>query len=188
MSTIPDTSAGDEILATWGQAVADYINDNTSLTAATAGITNTETQVVGVTIPAGSLIVGTTYRLMVQATVTSSAANAVTHRVRIGPTTLTGNIVTSAAPTATTTASADGYGMTALVTVRSTGATGTITGNAHYVGGVTQPFANNAGHTSTTGTVVVDTTVDNILEFTIVTAAGTTTVTGRLAIIERLTP
>lgn len=179
-------SAGDGITATWGQGVSDFINLRSAITANTAGITNTETQVVGLTIPASRLYAGASFRITVQCTVTSSAANAVTIRARVGTTTLTGNIITSNAPTATTTASADGFTWEAVLTVRSIGAGGTVIGNSFFVGGAAQPFSAATGHSGTTATVAIDTTVQNILEATIVTAAGTTTVTGRDAVIEQI--
>lgn len=182
--SVTSPSAGDSITAAWGQGVSDLVNSRASISANSAGITNTQVQVVGLTIPANTLTVGRTYRLVVHGTITASVANAVTMRARIGTTTLTGNIVTSNAPNSTNTASADGFRWEALVTVRSTGASGTIIGGSHYVGSASQPFAQNAGSSVATSTVTVDTTVQNILEATIVTAAGTTTVTARLAIIE----
>lgn len=182
--SVTSPSAGDDILATFGQGVADFINSRATITANTSGITTTQTQVVALTIAANTLTAGRTYRLTVSGTITSTVSNAVTMRARIGTTTLTGNIITSNAPSATTTASADGFTWNALVTVRSTGASGTIFGESYFVGSNTQPFTVPTGHSGTTATVVVDTTVQNILEATIVTGAGTTTVTGRVAFIE----
>lgn len=189
MSAIPDTNDGDEILATWGQAVADYINDNTSIAAATGNIANTQTQIVGVTIPADSLIAGTTYRLQAfgVASNSSGADRALTLRVRIGTTTLTGNIATSVAPDIKSTASASGWGCEFLFTVRTAGASGTCIANGYRISG-TSALADVTGVTSETSTVVVDTTVANVLELTAVTAHADATVNVTVAAISRLTP
>ena len=184
--SVTSPSAGDSITAAWGQGVSDFVNSRTAITANTSGITTTQTQVVGLTIPANTLTAGRTYRVTVSGTITSTVSNSVTLRCRIGTTTLTGNIVTSNAPNATTTASNDGFTWNALVTVRSTGASGTIIGESYFVGSNTQPFTVSSGHSGTTATVTVDTTVQNILEATIVTGAATTTVTGRVSFIELL--
>jgi hypothetical protein len=154
-----------------------------SLSASSGGITTTETQVKGITIPADTLVVGSVYRIEAWATMTSSAANVVTMRMRLGPTTLTGTVVEDINPTATTTASSDSFKVEALLTVRSVGATGTVTGGLALLGGASQPFANPTRIDQNTGTVTIDTTVANILEFTAQTAAGTTTVTFRQAVI-----
>ena len=126
MSAIPDTAEGAEILATWGQAVADYCNAKTSLTAATGNIANTQTQVIGTTIAANSLIAGTTYRLTAFGVASNSAGSdqALTIRVRIGTTTLTGNIAGSRAPNIKNGAAGEGFSCEFLFTVRTAGASG----------------------------------------------------------------
>ena len=105
----------------------------------------------------------------VWATVTSSSGNVVTMRARVGPTSLSGNIAAVVTPTATATASDDDYEWTALLTVRSVGAGGTIIGACRFVGGPSQPFTNSTGVDVATSTVAVDTTVSNVIEGTIVT-------------------
>lgn len=145
-------------------------------TSATGAITTTETVAASLTIPAGTFTVGSTYRLTCHGLITSSAANSVTFRMRVGTTTLTGNVAMSRALTATTTASSNGFSISGLFTVRSVGASGACLGNVMIVGSATQPFSVNAASSETTATVAVDTTVANVLEFTVVTAAGTTSV------------
>lgn len=147
------------------------------------GITNTQTQVATATIPANTFVAGARYRIRISGTITSSAANAVTMRIRVGPTSLTGAIIVSQAPNATTTASNDGFVWEADVTCRTVGASGTLYGSSFYLGSASQPFAQLGGHSSSTAAVTVDTTVSNILEATVVTAAATTTVTVRDAVI-----
>lgn len=188
MTAIPDTTAGDEILATWGQAVADWINDHTTTIAAANAVTNTQEQVVGVTIAANTAAAGRTYRITAGGTITSSAANDVTFRIRCGSTTLTGNIAATRAPTATTTASANGFWFDGIFTIRTIGASGTATGRFMVMGSNSQPFTTGPSYVSEdTGTIAVDTTGALILELTCVTAAGTTTVTWREAAIELIT-
>jgi len=152
--------------------------------AALGAITTTQTRVVGITVPAGSFTVGSTYRLTGYGVITSTVANAVTFRVRCGPTTLTGNIAGSRAPNATTTASADGFKVEFLFTVRSVGGSGSCIANGTTEGGPSQPFNTNSFVSGTTATVAVDTTVANELELTCVTAAGTTSVRFHQALIE----
>lgn len=186
--SVTSPSAGDSITATWGQGVSAFVNGRTAISANTGSITTTQTQVVALTIAANTLAVGRTYRLTASATVTSTVANTVTLRARIGTTTLTGNVITVITPAATTTASNNGFTFVAMVTCRSTGASGSIIGESYFVGGNSQPFGASVGHDNTTATVSVDTTVQNILEVTMVTAAGTTTLNGRVAFIELVNP
>lgn len=157
-----------------------------SLSVATGNIDSGtgETAVKSVTIPAGTFVVGSVYRITAWATVTSTAGNVVTVRVRIGPTTLTGAIVESINPTATATATNEGVRFDAMVTVRSVGATGTVTGAISFVGSASEPFTNPTRTDVDTGTVTIDTTVANLLELTAVTAAGTTDINFRQAVIE----
>lgn len=157
-----------------------------SMATGSGGITTTETQVKGITIPANSLVVGSVYRIEAWANVTSSAANVVTFRVRLGPTTLTGAVVDSINPTATTTAAGESIRIEALVTVRSVGATGTVIGGVLMVGGASQPFSVATRVDQNSATTTIDTTVANVLELTARTAAGTTTVTFRQGIISCL--
>lgn len=150
----------------------------------TAAITTTETQVVGITIPAGTLTAFSVYEIDAWGNVTSTAGNVVTFRIRIGTTTLTGNIPEQLAPTATATAANNSFHLTGLVTVRSTGAGGTIIGALQFIGQDAQPFTVRLRASQATGTVVVNTDVANILELTAQTAAGTTSVTFQQATIK----
>lgn len=154
-----------------------------SNTANTATITTTQTQVVGITVPANTFTVGSVYEFDIWGNVTSSAANTVTMRLRVGTTTLTGNIIANVAPTATTTASNNSFHLTGTVTVRTVGASGTIIGGIQFIGQDTQPFTVRLRASQETATVTVDTTVANILEATIVTGGATTSVTVQQASI-----
>lgn len=191
MSTIPDTTAGDEILATWGQAVTDYLNGRTSIAAATGNIDNSpQVQVVGLTIDADSLIAGSTYRLTGYGVASNSAGSdqSLTLRVRIGPTTLTGNIACSRAPNIVNGAAGEGFGCEFIFTVRTAGASGTCIANGWSMSGPSNPLNTNAYVTQGTSTVAVDTTVANVLELTAVTGHASATANFTVATIERLTP
>lgn len=157
-----------------------------TLSVATGGISNTQAVVKSITIPANTLTVGSTYRFMAYAMASGDgvAGRVLTLRIRIGTTTLTGNIASSVAPTINTGASSDGFHIGGLFTVRSVGATGTCIGGLHVVGKGTQPFASNAAASDTNSTVVVDTTVENQLELTAVTAAAGASINVHLATIE----
>lgn len=154
-----------------------------SNTANVGAITTTQTQVVGITVPANTFTVGSVYEFDVWGNVTSSAANTVTMRLRVGTTTLTGNIIANVAPTATTTASNNSFHLTGTVTVRTVGASGTIIGGIQFIGQDTQPFTVRLRASQETATVTVNTTVANILEATIVTGGATTSVTVQQASI-----
>jgi len=185
--SITTPAAGGSIDATWGQGVATFVNGRTAITANVAGITTTQTQVVALTVTANTFITGATYRVRGFGTITSTAANACTFRVRIGTTTLTGNIPATVAPTATTTASAHSFEVEGIVTIRSTGASGSAIGGMSARGtgpGTAQPFTDSHRVGTSTATVTVDTTVQNILELTAVAAAGTTTINFYVATIE----
>lgn len=174
----------------WGAAVANFINARSALAAATGNIGTSETQVIGTTIPADSLIVGTSYRIIAYGTAANSsgADRALTMRVRIGTTTLSGNIAGTRAPNIKDGAAGEGFRVEALFTVRTDGASGTCIASMDHASGPSQPLNTNAFVSNDTSTVAVDTTVANVLELTAVTANAGATVNFRTAVIERLTP
>jgi len=186
MPLVTSPAGGDPIDAAWGIAVSNLVNDRAAIVAATGNITTTQTQVVGLTIAANKLAAGSCYRVECWGTVTSSGVNGVTIRVRLGTTTLTGAIVAERTPNATATASVDPFRFSALVTVRTAGAGGTAIGAAETMGQAAQPFNTQTFTNVETTTDAVDTTVANILELTIVTAAAGTSVNVRQAVIERI--
>lgn len=181
---------GDEVLATWGADVATFLNDRSAIVAATGNIGTSEKQVIGATIPADSLVAGTTYRIIAYGTATNSsgADRALTMRVRIGTTTLTGNIAGTRAPNIKDTAAGEGFRVEALFTVRTDGASGTCIASMDHASGPSMPLNTNAFVSNDTSTVAVDTTVENVLELTAVTAHASATANFRTAVIERLTP
>jgi len=149
-----------------------------SITAASAGINSTETQVVGLALPANSVSAGTTYRIMASGVCTSSAANVGHFRARIGTTTLTGNIAVDVSPTAAASGTAIPFSVDILVTVRTSGASGAVIGSGNLANnGATGVSAAATAVAQSTATVALDTTANKILELTFQAAAATTTCT-----------
>lgn len=176
-----------------------YVRDNTqylydrfassrAITSATGSISNTQTQIVGLDIPADQLQAGSTYRIVAFGTAANSsgADRQLTLRVRIGTTTLTGNIAGSRTPDIKNTASGEGWTCEFLFTVRTGGASGTCIANGYTMGGTSMPLNTNAFVSNETSTVAVDTTVDNVLELTAVTANASASINVRQALIERV--
>lgn len=156
-----------------------------SKSAATGGINTTETVLVSTTVLANTAAVGTTWRLFASGVCTSTVANASNFRVRIGTTTLIGNVAAVVTPTAATTGTAIPFAVDALVTIRTIGAGGTVIGsivlNNHGVTGVSAATPRVG---QVVATVAVDTTADKLLELTYVSAATTTTCTFHNATLE----
>ncbi len=186
MTTIPVPVAGDDIEASWGSAVADALNSQTRTT--NASFTSSETQCVGKTFSANTLAVGTCIRLEGWFTITSSAANTVTFRVRIGGSSLSGTVAAQVAPTTTNTASNHSVYVTGTVTIRSTGASGTAIGGLSFVAIENQPFTVGHRTDQETSTITVDTTASRVVELTAVASAGTTTIVCRQAFIQLIAP
>jgi hypothetical protein len=146
---------------------------------ATGAIANTETQVVAYSIPANSLAAGDTFRIRAFYTRAGTNASQATCRVRVGTTTLTGNIAgTLTMPFAAT---AQPGVIEALVTVRTVGAAGTVgagMNNQHNIA---------AGvNVSDTAPVAVDTTATKLIELTIISNQASNSYTFSYATIEKL--
>lgn len=186
MTAITVPVAGDDIEAAWGASVANAINSTTRIT--NESTTSSEEQSIGKTFSANTLAAGTCIKLEAWYTITSTAANTVTFRVRCGASSLSGTVVTNVAPTTTTTASDHGVYVTALMTVRSTGASGTAIGGISFVAVETQPFTVGHRTNQETATVTVDTTASNVVELTVVASAGTTTIVCRQASVQLIAP
>lgn len=139
----------------------------TSLTGATASIANTETNIVTLTIPANTLTVGSSFRIVAYGTRSGSNTTAPVFNARIGTTTAAnaGNI--AVAPSIAGTATASNVVLDTTVTVRSTGASGTIGGASLATYGVT------ITNTINTTPVTVDTTAINYLKFTCASGQAT---------------
>lgn len=142
----------------------------------------TEVQVVALTIPANTLAAGDSFAIEAYATQAGTNAATPTFRVRIGPTTLTGNI-------AATLTGTNGNGVFAsrvsgLVTIRSIGASGSA------LGSLTHAKQDGAGYDFITrnvlsATVAVDTTVENVVEFTAVSGNAAVIYNFQVALIKQ---
>lgn len=189
MSALTVPAAGQGIQASWGAGVANYINDHASaITANVGAITTTETVVRSLSLPANSLQAGSTFRVTAYGQGTSTVGNAVTFRIRCGTTTLTGNILVSLGVTATAAATSNAFMITGIGTIRATGASAASLGGLTMVETPTQPFTVANASATNSVTVTVNTTVANLIEFTAVTAAATTSLTFYSAVIEALKP
>ncbi|MEI6852800.1 MAG: hypothetical protein WCL06_08160 [Bacteroidota bacterium] len=193
-SAMASTAAGTtgQVLTSNGSSAPTWLTLGgvASIAASTAAINTTETKVVQWIIPANTLQVGTTFRIIASGTCTSSATNASNFRVRIGTTgTNTDAIASLVAPTAANTGTNIPFSVTELVTVRTTGATGTALGsgclNNQGVTGVSNAVA-TVGQTTTA--ITVNTTVQNYITLFYQSAAATTTSTFYNATIEVVKP
>jgi hypothetical protein len=146
-------------------------------TADTAAIANTETQVLGYTIPANTSNAGDTYRITAYYTRGGANTTAPTFRIRIGTNSLSGNIAATITGAAAVTTPGT---ITALVTIRTTGSGGTVGGGmTHTVTGVATTVSN-------TTTVAVDTTADKTIELTTISGQANANETFTYATIEKL--
>jgi hypothetical protein len=144
-------------------------------------IANTETVVTSITVAANTLRAGSVIRVKGWCSQAGTNAATPTIRIRIGTTTLTGNIaatLTGAVGTSPVTSEFEGQ-----VTIRSVGASGTA------IGGLSQFKTGVAIASNTiTSTVTVDTTVSNLLEFTFISGQAANTYTFQTAQIELIHP
>jgi len=171
--------------ATYMQYTTAWFYENTVITAASAGINSTETVVSSVSIPANTLAVGSTFRITATGRCTSTGANVSNFRVRIGTTTLTGTIPAVVTPTAAASGTNISFAVEFLVTVRTSGGSGTIIGSGSLLNTGVTGVSNAAVSINQVATAVaVDTTVANLLEVTYQAAAATTTCTFQNALIE----
>ncbi len=160
-----------------------------SIVAASAGINTVETQVVGQTFGAGFFNVGTTLEIEAYGTMTSTVDNVVTFNIRVGPTTLTGNIPATLAVhcgnSGTTTTAA--FVLKVRIVVRTIGASGTVYAYGTVISldsgaAVTQALA-LATELFTPTSRALDTTVANTAELCFVSAATTSTATFQAATV-----
>lgn len=137
-------------------------NPSVAIKTSSGTITTTETVVASMTILAGTLTAGAAFQLKAYGISAGSWTADSTVRLRFGPTTLTGAIVATAGRRDNTTTQriAD-----MSITIRTLGATGTAIGQGQYL---VQDGSSYwlIGHTIGTTGVTIDTTVDNLLEFT----------------------
>jgi len=144
-----------------------------ALTSATT-ISNTETQVVGLTIPAGTFIVGSTFRLSLAGTYTTGATPGVaTFNFRIGHTAGSGNTPFIGGSNLIATQTNQPFWVDATVTVRTLTSSGSAAGTGIVCitsAGTTNTFT----LTTSDSPVTINSTVSNVVELTYVsTQAGT---------------
>jgi hypothetical protein len=161
--------------------------NNTSSIAASAAISTVETVITPSTpIPAGYLHAGTTYRIVVSGTCTSTVANLSTFTVRLGT---AGTVADTSLATITCTAAASGaavpFEAIFYVTIRSIGAGGSAMASGYIVNsGATGISAAGVGGGGSTATAAVNTTIANFVEVSYLSAAATTASTFQMAIVE----
>ncbi len=181
------STAGTSLLASHRDHTHQSPGACATIVAATSAIVNAEAQVVGCTIPVNLMQAGTTFKITAAGTITtaSSPGNDV-FKIRIGTTTLTGNIAATVTAPAVASITTQPFYLEMLVTVRTAGAGGTVVGQ----GIVQSTNVSTGAFTSlnivgiTTGTVAVDTTAVKIVELTAITGATDSSVLIQNAAIE----
>jgi hypothetical protein len=160
----------------------------TSRTADTSAINTTETLLASITIPTAA--VGTTYRITLHGTNTSTVANASTFTLRAGT---AGTTSDASIATAAVTSAASGTNVPFRIVIEYTLRTNGTTGNGQ---GVMQIVNNGTTGLSTTATNIValttsaafNTTTATKFDITYKSAATTTTSTFQNAVIEIVKP
>lgn len=154
---------------------------------AAVAIANTETRVVGVQLPANWMTAGTTFLIKAYGRHTSGATGGTTaFRIRIGTTTLTGNIAASIAPVNANNVTNAPFLFESMVTVRTAGSGGTVIGNCMISSQTAAPIAFTSKDTisATSATVALDTTAAKQVELTYISGNAGTTATFENAMIE----
>jgi hypothetical protein len=158
-----------------------------SITSATGAISNTETQVAVCSMPANFMQAGTTFHIHAGGNITTSTTPGNdTFRIRIGTTTLTGNVPVSVAVPVNASVTTQPFTLDAWVTVRTAGAGGTAIGDIQAFDGgslTTGAFTLADNGAVSTATVVVDTTATKLIEFTFISGASTSSATFQTAVI-----
>lgn len=146
-------------------------------------IANTETVVCASVLNANDLVAGMSFAFKAFATRVGTNSSAATIRIRVGTTTLTGNIAATNSPVAAAVASA--IAIDGLITVRSVGSGGTVMGSlavqTHLAAVTVTPNI-----IPSTATVAVNTTVGQRIELTFISGNGSNTYTFRNASIARV--
>jgi len=174
----------DAALVQPGDWNAVHLVDPVSAIVAAGAIANTETVVTSVTMAANTMAAGTTFRITAGGTQTSGGTGGTAvFRVRIGTSSLTGNITTSVSPVNANSQTNVGFFFDALVTVRTAGVGGTAIGQCIASGQVafTAPI-NMVG--VVTAAVAVDTTAEKSVALTYISGNAGTTATFQVASIE----
>jgi hypothetical protein len=133
-----------------------------------ANNTASQIQLVVGTIPTDFLGANTTFRVIADGIISTKSATVgtATWSVRIGTTTLTGNIPTSIVPTLGVSLSSQPWHVDFTITVITGTNSGTVRGNGYILGNLGTSNALLFKGTGTTGTVAIDCTASNIIELT----------------------
>ena len=169
-------SVGDTFLNTDANNVANAVNANTTTlatylsgvaTVAGAATSGTgQTQIISYTIPAGTLVPGAIYNVLLFGTHSATTAT-LTYQIHVGTTNTTSDtVITSAAPGV---GSSGGATFQGLLTVQTTGSSGTTIASGVGTGSSTVVA-------TTTSTQTINTTVTNYLTVSVAASAGTHTV------------
>ena len=154
-----------------------------------SGLNTVETYIsAAFPIPANTLVAGMAFRVTAYGTCTSTVANLSTFTVRFGTAGTTSDATVLAA---TCTAAASGttipFKFEAIVTIRTIGATGTVTASVQIVNnGVTGISAAAVTVAGTGSTLTMNTTVANFLGLSYKSAASTTTSTFDQVVVEQV--
>ena len=148
-----------------------------SITADVATSSTTETNIVSYTIPANSLTAGVVYRVVGFGVRTGTNNSGATARLRIGTTSLSGAIIAAATHANSSTAAT--FRTEFMVTIKTTGASGTARGSGQFA--YLTAFAMDTQAAQT-----VNTTVNNIIQLTCQAANSNNTYTFTSAIIEQV--
>lgn len=159
-----------------------------SQTSVSAAINTTETIVLQATIPANTLVTGSVLRVKAYGTCTSTVSNLTTIRMRMGTAGTTSDAVMSSwAQASQTSGTNNPFVIELMITIRN-GTSGTangVTGNSFVVNqgviGIAKTTNDLGGNTTAT---TPNPAVDNVLSFTVVSAAVTTTTTIQQTIFE----
>lgn len=156
-------------------------NEAAAIVATSGAIANTETVVASYSIAANELAAGTTFEVIAYAAQAGTNAATPIARVRIGPTTLIGNIAATVTGQVGTTAA--NIKIQALITIRSIGSGGSVLGAMSHEKSLQSPVI-----TPTTATVAVNTTVTNLLELTFISGQAANSYTFYVASITKVSP
>lgn len=127
----------------------------------------TETQLIGLTIPANTLVAGSTLFFAATGIAgTTLIAPTMTWRVRIGASSLSGNIAASWAPTPGTSLSNKGWRIDGEITVRTAGGSGTCIANGLLSDELSSTLTDAVKLSDQTSAVALDTTASRVLEIT----------------------
>lgn len=179
---------GDGLLCWNGTQFVPVIQKPKATIAALAAINTTLTYVTpSFRIPANTLKVGDTFTIKIAGTCTSTAANVTTWTPRFGA---AGTTADAAIGQATSTAAASGtnvaFQMEINVAVRSVGATATLYAYTKLTNSGVTGIANQTNVVVSLALLLsANTTIDNFIGVSLVTAAATTTHTIQSAIVEK---